>query len=61
MANPGSDKALKEGCRCPVLDNGHGWGYIVEGQFVMSGDCPLHGASVKAAVDLFEYDRKAQS
>jgi hypothetical protein len=44
--NPGSDEALKQGCRCPVLDNCHGRGYYAgkPGEFVMIEDCPLHGA-----------------
>ena len=41
---PGSDEALTAGCKCPVLDNGHGtgsgWG---PGKFWVNGDCPLHG------------------
>lgn len=41
--NPGSPAAIAAGCRCPVLDNGHGrgsgWG---PGEFWISGDCPLH-------------------
>lgn len=46
--NPGSDEALKQGCRCPVLDNNHGQGlppYKGKGGnvFWMTMDCPLHG------------------
>jgi len=42
--NPGSDEALKRGCRCAVLDNAHGKGYFgMKGVFVMTADCPLHG------------------
>lgn len=42
--NPGSDEALDKGCTCPVLDNSHGRGYMgIEGRFVVSFDCPLHG------------------
>jgi len=42
--NPGSDAALKQGCTCPVLDNGRGIGFVVDGerQFWVNGDCPLH-------------------
>jgi hypothetical protein len=41
--NPGSTKALDQGCTCPVLDNCHGSGYKgIEGRFVMNPDCPLH-------------------
>lgn len=47
--NPGSDEALERGCRCPVLDNAHGRGYMGgmkddDGNtvFVIVGGCPLH-------------------
>lgn len=42
---PGSDAALDLGCKCPVLDNGHGRGaYIKNGKpiFWYSTDCELH-------------------
>lgn len=48
LPNPGSDAALRQGCTCPVLDNGHGqgaWGGVrVNGQlqFWINGNCPLH-------------------
>lgn len=42
--NPGSDEAQEQGCLCPVMDNGHGRGYMgLPGIFVMREDCPLHG------------------
>jgi len=28
--NPGSPEAIKKGCTCPVLDNGHGKGHLGE-------------------------------
>lgn len=45
---PGSDAAVATGCRCAVLDNGHGKGsgYTdAEGAplYWISADCPLHG------------------
>lgn len=43
---PGSPEAIAQGCTCPVLDNGHGKGYLGDGErfgWVMSLDCPLHG------------------
>lgn len=47
--NPGSDEAVKAGCKCPVLDNAHGKGYMGgvkddEGDtvFVLNLDCELH-------------------
>lgn len=40
---PGSPEAVKLGCTCPVMDNGHGKGYMgVAGIYVYSGACPLH-------------------
>lgn len=47
---PGSDAALDLGCRCPVLDNAHGKGYLGgakdketgETLYVITADCPLH-------------------
>lgn len=47
---PGSDQALKQGCKCPVIDNGHGAGYLGDGHkfgWVVSGDCPMHGDEQK--------------
>lgn len=48
--NPGSPAARELGCRCPILDNAHGKGYLggmtdSEGNliFVISAVCPLHG------------------
>jgi hypothetical protein len=41
--NPGSDEAIKQGCTCPVLDNAHGKGRMLQpGVFWMSEGCPLH-------------------
>ena len=44
--SPGSNEALDAGCSCPVIDNGHGRGYLGDGEkfgWVMNEDCPLHG------------------
>ncbi len=41
---PGSPEALDAGCKCPVLDNAHGAGYLGLGKvWVMTMECPLHG------------------
>ena len=47
--NPGSREAVKQGCRCPILDNGHGRGYMggvkdKDGNtlFVYLASCPVH-------------------
>jgi hypothetical protein len=41
---PGSDKAQKAGCTCPVMDNEYGKGYLGQDNiFVYSGGCPIHG------------------
>lgn len=45
--NPGSDKAFKLGCQCPVMDNANGrgaWGTSgINAIFWINGDCKLHG------------------
>lgn len=44
--NPGSDEAIKMGCKCPVLDNAHGkgCGWPAEGvAFWINEHCELHG------------------
>lgn len=42
--NPRSEAALKAGCRCPVMDNSHGKGYLgMKGIFVQNLNCPVHG------------------
>ena len=44
--NPGSDAAIKQGCDCPVLDNGHGRGVGGDGEkhgWWITADCPRHG------------------
>ena len=42
--NPGSDKAIKMGCTCPVMDNNHGKGFMYGDKkcFYWNLDCPLH-------------------
>ena len=43
---PGSPEAVKLGCRCPVMDNHHGAGYMgIRGVYVYSGHCTLHNVS----------------
>lgn len=44
IPNPGSDEALRQGCTCPVLDNGHGDEELgrIRG-FWINAECPLHG------------------
>lgn len=46
--NPGSTEAIAQGCKCPVLDNGHGRGSGRIGSdglpvFWISADCQVHG------------------
>lgn len=44
---PGSDEALAAGCKCPVLDNARGRGYMgCPGAWVKLATCPLHGQDV---------------
>lgn len=42
--NPGSDEAIAQGCKCPVIDNCHGKGYMgIPDVFVYTENCPIHG------------------
>lgn len=48
ILNPGSDEAIEAGCECPIMDNGHGQGYMGQkGIFVMIECCPIHGHFLK--------------
>lgn len=43
VPNPGSREAVKLGCTCPIMDNGHGYGAEgKKGYFWYDGGCPLH-------------------
>lgn len=43
---PGSDEAIAAGCKCPVLDNAHGRGYLGQpGAYCFSSGCELHWAA----------------
>ena len=43
-ATPGSDLAVENGCKCPIMDNSRGRGYMgIEDQFWIAPQCPLHG------------------
>lgn len=50
---PGSDRAVLEGCRCPVVDNSYGrgreTGRYSSPVFVVNESCPLHGEKKVAA------------
>ena len=40
---PGSKEAINKGCKCPVMDNSYGKGYMcMEGVYVYSDRCNLH-------------------
>ena len=47
-ASPGTREAIAAGCRCPVMDNGHGWGYGTKGQFIYNEACDYHAETVAA-------------
>lgn len=50
IPNPGSNEAIKLKCSCPVMDNGHGKGYMgQQGIFYINETCPLHGTKSKEA------------
>ena len=36
---PGSDNAIAQGCKCPILDNQE----MPDDKKWVNGDCPLHG------------------
>jgi hypothetical protein len=45
--NPGTKEATRSGCKCPVIDNNYGKGYMgQENVFVYSMDCPIHTANL---------------
>lgn len=48
---PGSREALALGCKCPVIDNRHGRGWIgtpgATPLFVKAAHCPLHGTETQ--------------
>lgn len=55
---PGSPEAVKLGCKCPRMDNGHGKGYMgVAGVYVYSGDCLLHALKPQEWTAQDERDR----
>jgi hypothetical protein len=42
--NPGSEAALAQGCKCPVIDNRYGKGIRDDrDEFWINNGCPLHG------------------
>jgi len=45
--NPGSPEAVEKGCKCPVMDNHGGKGFMMGEEngilFWMVRACPLHG------------------
>lgn len=42
--NPGSDDAVRQGCKCPRMDNARGAGFMGRpGLFAINDRCPLHG------------------
>lgn len=46
---PGSPDAMRDGCRCPAIDNTHGYGAFMDGSkpvFWVNESCPLHGEKV---------------
>ena len=54
--NPGSPEAVKAGCMCPVLDNGHGKGNGYADSngnplFWFDERCPIHGKAVRVPMD----------
>jgi len=50
--SPGTPEALDLGCTCPVLDNNHGDGFVVNGERIWwrNAECPLHSKRRKKEV-----------
>lgn len=53
---PGHPEAVKIGCLCPTLTNGHGRGCGVKDEqgnppFWFNHDCPIHGRNKAEPVD----------
>lgn len=44
VANPGSNLAKLDGCICPILDNNHGKGFVMDHErvFWITLGCPMH-------------------
>ena len=43
IPNPGTQDAIAQGCKCPVLDNNRGRGYVgMATFFIYSAECPIH-------------------
>lgn len=57
---PGHPQAIKDGCKCPGIDNGHGAGAYADTQgnpvYWFDFACPLHGQAeqVQSETILFE-------
>jgi hypothetical protein len=51
--NPGSPEAVKAGCTCPQMDNGHGEGRA-DGNFVIDAACPIHGHTEERIEDIID-------
>jgi len=49
--NPGSAEAFALGCTCPILDNHHGAGVVINGErnWTRNVRCPLHGTQAADA------------
>jgi len=47
---PGSIRAEENGCTCPVMDNAHGDGRIIDGKrvWVFDAECPYHNPPKEA-------------
>ncbi len=48
---PGSDKAIAQGCICPVMDNQSGIGGMLQ-QPVINLECPIHGDKKPQATEV---------
>lgn len=54
MPPSGSPEAVAMGCTCPVMDNGHGKGWLGNGEqfgWMVAEVCPLHGQAQEGEKD----------
>lgn len=49
--NPGSAKAVEQGCICPVMDNNNGAGVGTPPKYWITGGCSLHDPSTNKRKD----------
>jgi hypothetical protein len=61
MPTPGSPEAVAKGCSCPIMDNGHGRGYMGQKNvFVISNVCSIHSSSLAKKEKRYCYECESE-